>query len=159
MKHWFIPALAAVLLLNGCSWIKSWGDDDVDPDEPAKLVEFEPTLKVGEIWSTGVGDGLDKAGRQLRPVYVSGTLYAADYKGLLTAIDAESGNKRWEIKTKLPFTGGPGVSGKLLMMGTQERRGIRVRCINRDPVVVGHGYFRGTGGTDSSRWRSGRALY
>jgi len=119
VRQFFIPALAALLLLNGCSWIKSWGDDD-DPDAPAELVEFEPTLKVGKVWSTGIGKGLDKAGRQLRPAYSSGSLYAADYNGLLMAIDAESGRKQWEIKTKLPFTGGPGISGKLLLMGTQD---------------------------------------
>lgn len=119
MRQWLIPALAALLLLNGCSWIKSWGDDD-EVDAPAELVEFEPTLKVGKVWSTGVGKGLDKAGRQLRPAYASGSLYAADYKGLLMAIDSGSGRKHWEIKTKLPFTGGPGISDKLLMMGTQD---------------------------------------
>jgi outer membrane protein assembly factor BamB len=119
VRQFFIPALAALLLLNGCSWIKSWGDDD-DPDDPAELVEFEPTLKVGKVWSTGIGKGLDKAGRQLRPVYSSGSLYAADYNGLLMAIDAESGRKQWEIKTKLPFTGGPGISENLLLMGTQD---------------------------------------
>ncbi len=118
MRNWLVPALAALLLLNGCSWIKSWGDDD-DLSEPAKLVEFEPTLEVGKVWSSGVGKGLDKAGRQLRPAYNSGTIYAADYKGLLLAIDADNGNKRWEIKTDLPFTGGPGISGNLLMMGTE----------------------------------------
>ncbi len=118
MRQWFIPALAALLLLNGCSWIKSWGDDD-DPEAPAELVEFEPTLKVGKVWSTGVGKGLGKAGRQLRPAYSSGSLYAADYKGLLMAVDSESGARRWEIKTKLPFTGGPGISDNLLMMGTE----------------------------------------
>ena len=119
MRQWIIPALVALLLLNGCSWIKSWGDDD-DPDAPAELVEFEPTLKIGKVWSTGVGSGLDKAGRQLRPAFLSGSLYAADYKGLLMAIDADSGRKQWEIKTKLPFTGGPGISGDLLLMGTQD---------------------------------------
>ncbi len=119
MRQFFIPALAALLLLNGCSWIKSWGDDD-DIDAPAELVDFEPTLKVGKIWSTGVGKGLDKAGRQLRPAYSSGSLYAADFNGLLMAIDADSGRKQWEIKTKLPFTGGPGISGNLLLMGTQD---------------------------------------
>ena len=118
MRQWFIPALAALLLLNGCSWIKSWGDDD-DPDAPAKLVEFEPTLKVGKAWSTDVGKGLDKTGRQIRPAYSSGSLYTADYKGTLAAIDAENGQKRWEIKTELPFTGGPGVAKNLLMMGTE----------------------------------------
>jgi len=118
VRKWFIPALAALLVLNGCSWIKSWGDKD-DPNEPAKLVEFEPTLKVGKVWSTKVGDGLDKTGRQLRPAYQSGSIYAADHKGLLMAIDADSGNKLWEIKTKLPFTGGPGISDNLLLMGTE----------------------------------------
>ena len=118
MRQWFIPALAALLLLNGCSWIKSWGDDD-EPESPAKLVDFTPTLKVGKAWSTNVGKGLDKAGRQIRPAYSSASIYAADYKGLLVAINAENGQKRWEIKTELPFTGGPGVSDNLLMMGTE----------------------------------------
>ena len=118
MRQWFIPALATLLLLNGCSWIKSWGDDD-DPDAPAKLVDFTPTLKVGKAWSTNIGKGLDKTGRQIRPAYSSGSLYAADYKGLLSAIDAGNGKKQWEIKTELPFTGGPGVSDNLLMMGTE----------------------------------------
>jgi len=119
VRQWFIPALAALLLLNGCSWIKSWGDDDDDPEAPAKLVEFETTLKVGEVWSTDVGKGLDKSARQIRPAYSSGSLYAADYKGLLMSINAENGRKQWEIKTELPFTGGPGVSGNLLLMGTE----------------------------------------
>lgn len=118
MRQWLIPALAVVVLLNGCSWIRSWGDDD-DPDAPAELVEFESTLRVAKVWSTKVGKGLDKAGRQLRPVYSSGFLYAADYKGLLMAIDADTGRQQWQIKTKLPFTGGPGISDTLLMMGTQ----------------------------------------
>lgn len=119
MRQWFIPALAALLLLNGCSWIKSWGDDD-DPDAPAELTEFTPTLEVGKSWSTKIGSGLDKAGRQLRPAYLSGTVYAADYKGVVMAIDAQSGDRKWEVKTKLPFTGGPGVSDELLLMGTQD---------------------------------------
>jgi len=119
VRQWVIPALAALLLLNGCSWIKSWGGDE-DPEDPVALVDFEPTLEVGKVWSTKAGSGLDKAGRQLRPVYSSGSLYGADHKGQLMAIDANSGNKRWEIKTKLPFTGGPGISDNLLLMGTQD---------------------------------------
>lgn len=118
MRQWFIPALAALLLLNGCSWIKSWGDKD-EPEAPAELVDFEATLKVGKVWSTDVGKGLDKSGRQIRPVYSEGSLFTADYKGQLVALDAQSGRKLWEIKTDLPFTGGPGVSGQLLMMGTE----------------------------------------
>lgn len=118
MRQWLVLVVASMLLLNGCSWIKGWGDDE-DADDPLELVEFEPTLVVGKVWSQGIGSGLDKAGRQLRPVFSSGTLYAADYKGQLIAVDAENGRKRWEVKTKLPFTGGPGVSGNLLLMGSE----------------------------------------
>ena len=34
--------------------------------------------------------------------------------------------KLWEIKTELPFTGGPGVSGNLLMMGTENGEVLRL---------------------------------
>ncbi len=119
MRRFFFPALLVLLLLDGCSWIKGWGQDD-DADAPAELVEFSATLNVRKVWSTGVGSGLDEAGRQLRPVFSSGSLFAADYKGLLVALNAENGRKQWEIKTKLPFSGGPGVSGNLLLMGTQD---------------------------------------
>ena len=53
MRQWFIPALAALLLLNGCSWIKSWGDDD-DPDAPAELVEFVPSGRSRIRFASGL---------------------------------------------------------------------------------------------------------
>lgn len=118
MRKWLFPLLIAVFLLNGCAWIKSWGDDD-DEDAPAELVDFEPSLKVGKVWSTKVGTGLDKARRQIRPVIEDGTLYSADYKGVIASLDASTGRKNWEVKTKLPFSGGPGISGNLLLMGTE----------------------------------------
>lgn len=117
MKKWLIPLLMSMLLLNGCAWIKSWGDDD-DPESPAKLVDFESSLRVGKVWSTDVGSGVDKSARQLRPIYQDGTIYTADYKGLLVSLDASNGRKNWEIKTKLPFSGGPGLFNDLLLMGT-----------------------------------------
>jgi outer membrane protein assembly factor BamB len=118
VRKWLFPLLISVLMLNGCAWIKSWGDDD-DADTPAELVDFEPSLKVGKVWSTKVGSGMDDARRQIRPVYSDGTIYSADYKGAIAAIDAASGRKNWEVKTKLPFSGGPGVSNNLLFMGTE----------------------------------------
>lgn len=113
-------ALVIVLALPACSWIKSWGDDDVKPGEPRELVKFESTLKTGKVWSTSVGDGVERESQQLRPVHQAGTLYVADHKGVLAAIDAGSGNKDWQIKTKLPFSGGPGVSRELVLVGTKD---------------------------------------
>jgi outer membrane protein assembly factor BamB len=61
---------------------------------------------------------MGKAGISMPPIYVDGVIYAADYEGRLAAIDAENGRKRWEIKTKQAFSGGPFVAESLLVVGT-----------------------------------------
>lgn len=109
-------ALALVLALPGCNWFRNWGDPE--PGDPAELVKFEPTVKVRKIWSTGIGDGMGKFGLRMAPLYDNGTIYVADYEGRLAAVDAEKGRKQWEVKTKLPFSGGPAISGTTLVMGT-----------------------------------------
>lgn len=112
--------LAAALVLPGCSWIKSWGDED--PGDPAPLVDFEQSIKVGKVWSTSIGDGMGKQGLSMGPAYSSGTLFAADYEGRLASINAENGHKNWELKTEQPFSGGPGMDEAQLYMGTIDGR-------------------------------------
>jgi outer membrane protein assembly factor BamB len=117
------PILAlslALVLLQGCSWIRSWGDPE--PGDPAPLVEFEESLKVRKIWSTSIGDGMGKQGLSMAPVYSSGILIAADYEGRLAAVDAESGRMKWQLKTKQPFSGGPGLDDDHIYMGTIDGR-------------------------------------
>lgn len=120
MKRLLVALLLVLFTLQGCSWIKSWGDEE--PGDPAPLVEFESSLKVKKIWSTGVGDGMGKQGISMAPVYSSGALFVADHKGRLVVVDAESGNKIWELKTKQPFSGGPGLDAERLYMGTIDGR-------------------------------------
>ena len=91
MKRVLTLFLLTLLSFQGCSWIKSWGDDE--PGDPAPLVEFEETVKVGKVWSTSVGSGMGKMGLSMAPVYSNGNLYAADYKGKLVSINAENGRK------------------------------------------------------------------
>ena len=91
MKRVIAAAAFSILLLQGCSWIKSWGEDE--PGDPAPLVEFEPSLKVGKVWSVSVGDGMGKQGLSMGPVYSSGALFAADYEGkLLSKIELPVSN-------------------------------------------------------------------
>jgi outer membrane protein assembly factor BamB len=49
-------------------------------------------------------------------------LFAADYEGRLTSINAENGHKNWELKTEQPFSGGPGLDESQLYMGTIDGR-------------------------------------
>lgn len=120
MKRLLIVFLLSGLFLQGCSWIKSWGDDEAGA--PAPLVDFEASLKVQKVWSTKIGDGMGKQGLSMGPRYSSGVLYAADYKGKLIAVNAETGGKYWELKTEQPFSGGPGLDDDQIYMGTIDGR-------------------------------------
>lgn len=120
MKRILLALVAALLALQGCSWIKSWGGEE--PGDPAPLVEFESSLKVKKAWSTNVGDGMGKQGLSMGPVYSSGALYTADHEGRLVVVDAASGKKTWELKTKQPFSGGPSLDEARLFMGTIDGR-------------------------------------
>ena len=111
-----VAGILSLLLLQGCSWFKNWGDPE--PTDPAELVEFEPTLKVKKAWSSDVGKGMGKAGVSMPPVFVNGLIYAADSEGRLTAVNAENGKKVWEINTKQAFSAGPSVGDSLVVMGT-----------------------------------------
>ena len=71
--------------------------------DPAPLVEFEESLKVRKIWKTSIGDGMGKQGISMGPKFSSGVLFAADYEGMLIAVDAENGKKNWELKTEQPL--------------------------------------------------------
>ncbi|MBT8047170.1 MAG: outer membrane protein assembly factor BamB [Xanthomonadales bacterium] len=116
MKRIAIALLISALALPGCSWIKNWGDEE--PGDPAPLVEFKSSLKVGKAWSTKIGDGMGKQGLSMAPRYSSGMLFAADHEGILTAVDAETGRKAWQLKTEQPFSGGPGLDDDQIYMGT-----------------------------------------
>jgi len=65
---------------------------------------------------------MGKQGLNMAPVYTSGVLIAADYEGRLAEVDAESGRKNWELKTKQAFSGGPGLDDQRIYMGTIDGR-------------------------------------
>jgi outer membrane protein assembly factor BamB len=120
VKNLLAAFIVMALLLQGCSWIESWGDDE--PNAPAPLVEFETSLKVKKVWSVNVGDGMGKQGLSMAPRYSSGTIVTADYKGKLVSVDADTGRKNWELKTEQPFSGGPGLDDRQIYMGTIDGR-------------------------------------
>jgi len=132
MRKLLLTTLLVALVLPGCSWIRGWGEDD--PGDPAPLVKFDSTLKVGKVWSTQVGDGMGKQGLTMGPFYSSGTLFAADYEGRLLSVNADSGRKNWELKTRQPFSGGPGIDDTHIYMGTIDGRVVAFDRNNGDEL-------------------------
>ena len=119
MKFRLACIIALAFTLSGCSTLKGWFSGDPKPGDPAELIKFEETVDTREVWSTDVGKGTDQRKQQLRPVFRNGTFWVADYKGELTSLDAVTGQKNWSIDTELPFSGGPGLSDSLVIMGTE----------------------------------------
>ncbi len=128
--QWYHPGLSGLLLvvlLNGCALFSS--EEDVVVMSPLPEVEnqFIPT----EVWRSPVGDGVDGFYSRLRPTWQGNRVFAADRKGLIKAMDADSGKKIWQItlaekrgllfrnKTAL-LAGGLTVSGTQLYVGSEK---------------------------------------
>jgi outer membrane protein assembly factor BamB len=102
-------------LLSGCSMFGA--KDNADP--PAELVDFEPSLKIETLWETSVG-GMQGQYLGIRPVARYGRLFVADPEGEVMAFDRENGERLWRVDLEVPISGGPGLAGDLVLVGTAE---------------------------------------
>ncbi|MEE7547501.1 outer membrane protein assembly factor BamB [Xanthomonas sp. Kuri4-1] len=99
-------ALVALMgmTLAGCSTVKGWfAGKDAEAkkaQEPAELVDFQPSVKVEKVWSTGVGKGEDRIGVRQRPVVADGRVYVAAASGSIYALELQTGKKVWEYDAK-----------------------------------------------------------
>lgn len=129
MKRFVAIALTSSLaVLAGCHSFKK---ENVEPPTPLDK-KFEPTLKVDRLWKSSVGDGAAESGVRMRPAVADGVLYAASTDGKIRAFDANTGKTLWSKSTRqhgwfgwgdakredARFSGGPGVAGDLLAIGT-----------------------------------------
>ncbi|MBN6151594.1 outer membrane protein assembly factor BamB [Xanthomonas sp. AmX2] len=108
MKVVMFKRVAAVALLavalSGCSTVKGWfAGKDAEAKkaaEPAELVDFTPSVKVDEIWSTGAGKGEKRIGVRQRPAVADGKVYVAAASGSVYALDLQTGKTLWEYDAK-----------------------------------------------------------
>ncbi|CBV41267.1 outer membrane protein assembly factor BamB [Halomonas elongata] len=87
-----ITAIAALGLLAGCA-----GQVD-SQNPPRELQDISRSTSVNTLWDEQVGDGLGLGGYLLSPAQDGDTLFAADQHGLVMALNANSGEIRWEQK-------------------------------------------------------------
>lgn len=113
----------ALLLLTGCSSLKFWDRSSAeDLTAPAKLTRIEEEVRFRRVWSTSVGSNLDEHHPNLNPALVGGVVYAAGSKGDVVAIDAENGDRLWRSRLRRTLTGGVGVGGDLVLVGSVDGR-------------------------------------
>lgn len=88
------------------------------PPKPAPLTSFTETLAVQKIWSNNIGGGISKDNLKLNPAFTNGTIFAADAKGRISAIDKNTGKTLWHVNTKNPITSSLAASDSLVYAGT-----------------------------------------
>ena len=134
MKRALILLILAAAV-SSCATIKNFFNDvkkeNLEP--PTPLTEFTPSVNVQKVWSERIGKGAAKTGARMRPAYANGKLYAAGVDGTIAALDAQTGRTLWQKclgrrggfilhhgKNSLEWSGGPSVSGDLVVVGSLE---------------------------------------
>ena len=116
-----IALLMCLVMLSGCSWMRFWEDEsDIDLLEPAELVDFEPSVKVRKIWSSGGVGEINTGTSNIKPAHGNGAIYAADSDGRVVAVDEHSGKVVWKKDLDDQLTGGVGFGANQVLVGSVE---------------------------------------
>ena len=126
LRKTLLVGWVSVALLSGCSLFN--GEEDVVTMSPLPKVEnqFTPT----EVWNSSVGSGVGEFYSNLRPAWQGTTVFAADRKGVVKAMDADSGKEIWkaDLSEKTGFfssnrsallSGGVTASGNHVYVGSE----------------------------------------
>lgn len=116
--------MASLLLLASCTTItdlktdiseRVFGREATDPPEP--LAEIKETASAKVLWQAKVGDS---GNFEFSPSVEAGFAYVAGAEGELAKLDVANGNQLWRINVGEKLTGGVGVGGSLVIVGTQK---------------------------------------
>ncbi len=114
--------LAAALFLSACSTLTELRQDFADrvfgrepPNPPAELEDIKPTYIAKVDWSAQTGE-TEKY--DYTPAMEAGAVYMANAEGELTKLDVANGRQLWRVNVGERISGGVGVGGGVLMVGT-----------------------------------------
>ncbi len=110
-----IRALLLILvgLVAACSSSKR---ENIKP--PKELEDIETRISVQRLWSRNIGDVGGKPGLAMAVAAHQGRLYAANTKGDLLVIDANTGDEINRQRTEHRFASTPGVGEGIVAVGT-----------------------------------------
>ena len=90
LRKTLLIGLVASALLAGCS---SETDSIIMAPLPQVENQFTPTI----VWDKSVGNGVEQFYSELSPAWDGSTVYAADRKGLVKALELDSGKEIWSV--------------------------------------------------------------
>ncbi|WP_240609954.1 outer membrane protein assembly factor BamB [Billgrantia endophytica] len=108
-----VVATLTLGILAGCA-------NKVEPRyTPKELQRFEASAELNTDWRQRVGQGLGRAQYPISPYLDSGVLYAADERGRVMAIDADSGNRLWQKDLEVGVSSGLTAVAGQIYLGTR----------------------------------------
>ncbi|MDR2155291.1 MAG: outer membrane protein assembly factor BamB [Burkholderiaceae bacterium] len=113
--------LLLALPLGGCGMF-DWMSSEDEATKPMKLGDFDAEVRLRRQWSVNVGSGEGKEYNRLDPVVAGARVYAAGNNGLVLAVNRETGRVEWRQRLDYTLTGGVGVGGGLVLVGTVNAR-------------------------------------
>ena len=103
----------AIVALSACG-----RNDTTEP--PARLVDFNETLEIREVWSHKVGRGTERLRLGLAPVSDGERIYVGSHDGTAAAFGLTDGEEFWTVKTDEPLAAGPGIGSGVVVFGTSD---------------------------------------
>ncbi|EPL9571741.1 outer membrane protein assembly factor BamB [Providencia rettgeri] len=137
LRKTLLIGLVASALLAGCS-------SETDSIIMAPLPQVENQFTPSIVWDKSVGNGVEQFYSELAPVWDGSAVYAADRKGLVKALELDSGKEIWSVdlskrtgflsaNLSALLSGGLTVDGDKIFIGTE--RGT-VIALNKDDGQV-----------------------
>lgn len=123
-KSKLLLLLSSLLLLASCSTISDlktdiservFGREAAEPPEP--LAEIKETASVKVLWQAKLGS---TEIYDFTPAVDAGYAYVASAEGELSKLDVTNGSQAWRVNVGEKLTGGVGVGGSLVIVGTQK---------------------------------------
>ncbi len=130
IRRAFLLALVSLLLVlsAGCGTLGGWFGRSDQTLQPAKLQSINQPIAIQQLWQTRIGGGARDPSLRLTPALADGRIYAASSDGTVVALDALSGRQLWTNATRLPISGGVGVSDPgLVVFGATQGEVVALR--------------------------------
>lgn len=110
-----VPMLSNCSMMNPMDWFSG-----SDAEEPARLTDFDEEVRLRREWSVNIGNGQGKKFNRIKPAIVGDVIYVASNNGNVFALNRQTGSRIWRARLDHEITGGVGVGGGKVLLGTED---------------------------------------
>ena len=92
-------SIVLILTISSCSSIAFWESDEVDPDEPRELIDFNEKFEFTENWEANFkGESILN---NFVPAFSGSSLFFVDPEGNVKSMDVNSGEVLWDSELEI----------------------------------------------------------